>query len=92
MCWAGQNRLVEMRQATRLYCADCELINLQDNKLASTRFEFYTIIISSENLSLLWCYIQLTPWLIELGGSMSHSQGLSNDSYPEPNQPNAEGI
>ena len=23
-----------------------------------------------------------------LGGSMPHSQGLSNNSYPEPNQPN----
>ena len=22
------------------------------------------------------------------GGSMPHSQGLSNNSYPEPNQPN----
>ena len=24
---------------------------------------------------------------MEPGGSMSHSQGLSNNSYPEPNQP-----
>ena len=30
----------------------------------------------------------LTPWLMEPGGSMPHSQGLSNNSYPEPNQPN----
>jgi hypothetical protein len=26
-----------------------------------------------------------TPWLMEPRGSMSHSQGLSNNSYPEPN-------
>ena len=32
-------------------------------------------------------YKQLTPWLMEPGGSMPHSQGLSNNSYPEPNQP-----
>ena len=31
---------------------------------------------------------ELTPWLIEPGGSMPHSQGLSNDSNHEPNQPN----
>ena len=30
----------------------------------------------------------LTPWPMEPGGSMLHSQGLSNNSYPEPNQPN----
>ena len=30
----------------------------------------------------------LTPWLMEPGGLMSHSQGLSNNSYPESNQPN----
>ena len=32
---------------------------------------------------------QLTPWLMEPGGSLPHSQGLSNNSYPEPNQPNS---
>ena len=26
---------------------------------------------------------------MEPGGSMAHSQGLSNNSYPEPNQPNS---
>ena len=30
----------------------------------------------------------LTPWLMEPGGSIPHSQGLSNNPYPEPNQPN----
>ena len=32
---------------------------------------------------------RLTPWLMEPGGSMPHSQGLSNNSYPEPDQPNS---
>ena len=32
--------------------------------------------------------LSLTPWLMELRGSMPHSQGLSNNPYPEPNQPN----
>ena len=31
----------------------------------------------------------LTPWLMEPGDSMPHSQGLPNNSYPEPNQPNS---
>ena len=31
---------------------------------------------------------QLTPWHTEPGGSMLHSQGHSNNPYPEPNQPN----
>ena len=36
----------------------------------------------------VYIYITLTPWLMEPGGSKPHSQGLSNNSYPEPNQPN----
>jgi hypothetical protein len=31
----------------------------------------------------------LTPWLMEPGGSMIHSQGSSNSPYPEPNQSNS---
>ena len=31
---------------------------------------------------------KLTPWLMEPGGSMPHSQGLSINPYPELNQPN----
>ena len=30
----------------------------------------------------------LTPWLMEPRASMLHSEGLSNNPYPEPNQPN----
>ena len=31
---------------------------------------------------------KLTSWLMEPGGLMPHSQGLSNNPYPEANQPN----
>ena len=29
-----------------------------------------------------------TTWLMQPGGSMPHTQGLSNNPYNEPNQPN----
>ena len=35
--------------------------------------------------SSLSCIETLIPWLMEPGGSMPHSQGLCNNSYPEPN-------
>ena len=35
------------------------------------------------------CPHNITPWLIEPWGSMPHSQGHSNNPYPEPNQPNS---
>ena len=39
--------------------------------------------------NFLNCLIhQLTPWLMEPGGSMPHSQVISNNPYPEPNQSN----
>ena len=34
----------------------------------------------------LFTLFALTPWFMEPGGSMSHSQRLSNNPYPEPNQ------
>ena len=34
-------------------------------------------------------HMYLTPWLMEPGGSMPHSQALTNNRYPEPNQPNS---
>ena len=34
----------------------------------------------------------LSPWLMEPGGLMPHSQGLSNIPYPDPNQPNSSYI
>ena len=42
----------------------------------------------SKGLFLVGVTKKLTPWLMEPGGSIPHSQGLSNNSYPEPNQPN----
>ena len=52
---------------------------------------------SGKLVNLLWpttiskevYLIYLTPWLMEPLGSMLHSQGFSNNSYPEPNQPNS---
>ena len=37
------------------------------------------------------CELQLilTPWLMEPGGSMQHSQEFISNPYPEPGQPNA---
>ena len=32
---------------------------------------------------------KLTPWLMEPGGSMPHSQGLFDNTYTKPNQPNS---
>ena len=44
----------------------------------------FTIYVSVS----IYMYI-LTPWLMEPGGSVPHSQGLSNNPYPEPNHPNS---
>ena len=33
--------------------------------------------------------LSITPWLMEPGGSMPHSQGISTNPYLEPNQPNS---
>ena len=32
---------------------------------------------------------KLIPLIMKTGDSMPHSQGLSNNPYPEPNQPNS---
>ena len=47
-----------------------------------------TYLTKEKFIGRLSIYIELTPWLMEPGGSMPHSQGLSNNSHPEPNQPN----
>ena len=47
--------------------------------------------IASDQCKLRDCMeftVQLTPWLMEPGGSMPNSQGLSNNPHPELNQPN----
>ena len=33
--------------------------------------------------------IYLKSWLMEPGGSMPHKEGLFNNPYPEPSQPNS---
>ena len=42
-------------------------------------------------LTIIWFHqtYRLATWLMEPGGSMPHSQGLSNNTFPEPNQPNS---
>ena len=45
--------------------------------------------LDEELLIRLGLSTQLTPWFMKLRGSMSHSQELSNNPYPEPNQPNS---
>ena len=40
--------------------------------------------VSSMESNIVTCL--LTSWLMESGGSMPYSQGLSNDPYTEPNQ------
>jgi hypothetical protein len=42
-----------------------------------------------ETLFLLSQLYLLTPWFMKSRGSIIYSQGLSNNSYPEPNQPNS---
>ena len=40
-------------------------------------------------LKLVDLSYELTPWHKEPGGSMPHSQGLSNNPYPDSNQPDS---
>ena len=42
--------------------------------------------IANTGPPMLACCL-LTPWLMEPEGSMPHSQGLSNNPYPESNEP-----
>ena len=49
-------------------------------------FSFFFLIPTAQLLEQSVTPI-LTPWLMKPGGSMPHSQGISNNPYPEPNQP-----
>ena len=49
--------------------------------------DYVKLILCDLSIKLTKCII--TPWLMEPVGSMPHSQGLANNSYPEPNQPNS---
>ena len=47
------------------------------------------ILIQLPLLKIIYLLVkQLTQWLMEPRGSMQHAQGLSNNPYPESNQPN----
>ena len=58
----------------------------------SSVFEFLALCLQSNFQWTLHCsnifVVYLTPWLMEPGDSMPHSEGLSNNPYPEPNQSN----
>ena len=56
--------------------------NIKDMEVGSHRVMMANVYITIGNN-------KLTPWLMEPVGSMLHSQGISNNSYPEPNQPNS---
>jgi hypothetical protein len=57
---------------------------LQHNFRSSRLARLYTKKIheGNPNWQASLTMSQLTPWLMEPGGSMPHSQGLSNNSYP----------
>jgi hypothetical protein len=49
-------------------------------------------VATSQEKAAVTCGVSIhtpTLWLLKPGGSMLHSQGLSNNPYPEPNQPNS---
>ena len=51
-----------------------------------TEHSLPTVIIDTAIIIII--IIIITPWLKEPRGSTPHSQELSNNPYPEPNQPN----
>ena len=73
--------------------SDADMKIMQIN-LEGRVFKQHMALVSSTVLKALafQLYLQqfhLTPWLMEPGDLMPHSQGLSNHSYPELNQPNS---
>ena len=53
-------------------------------KVVTSRVNFYNLLDLRVFLSIWWH----NSWLKEYVGSMPHSQELSNNLYPERNQPN----
>ena len=49
---------------------------------------FWKVFRNTNILATFW-HTYLTSWLMKPEGSMPHSQGLSNNPYLEPNQPNS---
>ena len=66
-------------------CSDTVANLIRNDDTIETRTECATCYQLNKTNS----FIDITPWLMEPGGSMPHSQGLSNNSNPEPNQPNS---
>ena len=59
-----------------------------ENIFSSSFFHNSWIISDIRYIVCFLLPILINEWGIEPGGSMPHSQGLSNNSYSEPNQPN----
>ena len=57
-------------------------------RLFHTLTSQFILFIRSVAASIITTTTKLTSWLMKPGGLMPHSQGLSNNPYPEPNQPN----
>ena len=62
------------------------LCRLYGNKSPDLTAKISFLLKPAQNM---WYNGLLTPWLMESGGSMPHSQGLSINLNPEPNQPNS---
>ena len=58
----------------------------EPNRTDTYLFKVYSNIVLTKGLLLL---VELTPWIMEPGGSMPHSEGLSDNPYPETNQLNS---
>ena len=61
-------------------------------ELGNTCKLYYTFVLKFRITSVVTKMkytLILTPWLKKPVGSMPHSQGLFNNPYPEPNQPNS---
>ena len=48
-------------------------------------FKIYLYLVEVSSIDIA----QITTWLMEPGGSMPQSQGLSKNPYPKPNQFNS---
>ena len=67
------------------------LTNSAFDPVLSDLFQNYSssgFISKSSPLISLRVINQLILWFMEPGDSISHSQGISNNPYPETNQPN----
>ena len=73
------NKMVQCRQASDRHSSKLIPSNHHNTCIPIYLFLWY--------IACFFLSCSLTPWLLIPGGSMPHSQGLSNNSYPELNQP-----